>query len=65
MGDGRCLGLAVILEIGPEQAVRGPPLPQSLAGTGKKGLGGSSCQCEGLVWTRGVRAESDLHPRAG
>lgn len=41
VGDSRYPGLVVILEIGPVRAVRGLPLPQSLAGTGKKGLGRS------------------------
>lgn len=40
VGDSRHLGLAVILKIGLEWAVRGLLLPQSLAGTGKKGLRG-------------------------
>lgn len=40
VGDSRYLNLTVILEICLEWAVRGLPLPQSLEGTGKKGLGG-------------------------
>lgn len=39
VGHRKDLGLAVILEICPKWAVRGQSQPQSLAGTGKKGLG--------------------------
>lgn len=37
----RYLGLAVILEMGPEWAIRGLPLPQSLAGNEEEGSGGN------------------------
>lgn len=64
VGDSRYFGLAVILKIGLEWAVRGLPLPQSLAGTGRRVWGESSCQCEGLACAKSIRTEPDLHPRA-